>query len=677
MMRMSNHRGLAARLLGAILVGLAASGAAAATATSERQALPMPGKTSLYQRVLTRPGAALRDSPSTTARREAEVPPLSVFYVYDRRQVQGSDWLELGAAVSDSATGWLPAAEVIDWRQTLTVAFTRNADREPALFFRDRGGLLGLLESETLVPETERLRASIREGQIPEGFPVIAKEPDTYVDPNRQFYLLPILAYEQVDLERGLRATVLDVAAVTLQAGDPDLLAQGAGSGGAPARTGDAPVGTPGDYRAGVVFVVDSTTSMGPYIDRTRAAIRRIYDRLKGSRMGDALSFGLVAFRDNTEVAPGLEYVSRVAATLEDGRDPSGFFAKVNRVEATSVSSRGFNEDAFAGVYDAIESIDWRGYAGRFVVLITDAGAREANDPLARTHLGAERLRLLAQEKDQTAGGGKIAIAALHLLTPEGRQTHQLAAAQYRALTRWGDAGDLYFPVKGGSVQDFGAQVDALADALVQQLEGIRSGRLIQVPEGPQATEVERKTALVGRAMQLAYLGREAGSRAPRLIDGWVSDRDLTDPSQKVLEVRVLIGKNQLSNLQETLEAIVAAGERTTMSAKDFFGQLRGAAAALARDPDKVSTLQVKRLADVGLVGEWLDDLPYTSQIMNLTESRWLSRSYAEQQEVLDAIEEKIRLYRRIHDDTDRWIDLSGRASKGESVTTVPLDALP
>jgi serine/threonine-protein kinase PpkA len=346
-------------------------------------------------------------------------------------------------------------------------------------------------------------------------------------------------------------------------------------------------------------------------------------------------------------------------------------------VEAANASSRGFNEDAFAGVYDAIESIDWRGYSGRFVVLITDAGARDANDPLARTHLGAERLRLLAQEKDQAAGGGKIAIAVLHLLTREGRQTHQFAATQYRALARWGDAGDLYFPVEGGSVDAFGAQVDALADALVTQLEGIRAGRLLQVPEGPQASDVERKTALVGRAMQLAYLGRETGSRAPRLIDAWVSDRDLTDPAQKALDVRVLISKNQLSNLQETLEAIFAAGERTTMSAKDFFGQLRGAAAALARDPDRVSALQVKRLADVGLVGEWLDDLPYTSQIMNLTELRWLSRSYAEQQEVLDVIEEKILLYRRIHDDADRWVDLSGRGSKGESVTTMPLDALP
>lgn len=675
-MSMSDNRWPRFAVLAAFLIVAGLAPLIAVAATDQRQALPMPGKTSLYQRVLTRPGAVLRDTPNGSSR-GSEIPPLSVFYVYGRQKVEGSDWLELGTAAADAAVGWLPGAEAIDWRQTLTVAFTRNADRQPALFFRDRQGLLGLLESERLVPETDRLRAAISEGKIPEGFPVIAKEPETYVDPNRQFYLLPILAHEQVDLESGLRATLLDVAAVTLQKGDPDLLADGAGAVGAEAQKAATAVGKPAGYRAGVVFVVDSTTSMGPYIDRTRAAIHRIYDRLKGSAMGDALSFGLVAFRDNTEAAPGLEYVSWVAATLEDGRDPAGFFAKVNRVEASGVASRGFNEDAFAGIYDAIETINWRGYAARFVILITDAGAREANDPLSHTHLGAERLRLLAQEKDQTSGGGKIALAALHLLTPEGRQTHQLAANQYRALTRWGDAGELYFPVKGGSVEAFGSQVDALADALVKQLEGIRSGHLIEVPEGPQATEVERKTALVGRAMQLAYLGRETGSRTPRLINASVSDRDLVDPTQKALEVRVLIGKNQLSNLQETLEAIVAAGERTTMSAKDFFGQLRGAAAALARDPDKVSTVQVKRLADVGLVGEWLDDLPYTSQIMNLTEARWLARSYAEQQEVLDAIDEKIQLYRRIHDDTDRWVDLSGRASKGESVTTIPLDALP
>jgi len=262
-------------------------------------------------------------------------------------------------------------------------------------------------------------------------------------------------------------------------------------------------------------------------------------------------------------------------------------------------------------------------------------------------------------------------------LTREGRHTHESAAVRYQNLSQWGDAGSLYFPVKGGAVAGFGEAVDALAASLVRQVETANAGRLVEVPKGPAVTELEHKTALVGRAMQLAYLGRVTGSEAPRLINAWVADRDFVKPSHKCLEVRALITKRQLSDLQETLQAILDAGEQTYMSARDFFAQLRSAAAMLARDPNKVNEVQVRRLADVGLVGEWLDDLPYKSQVMDLTESRWLKRSYAEQQEVLDIIQEKIRLYQEIHDDTDRWIALDAHRTGGDAVTTIPLDALP
>jgi serine/threonine-protein kinase PpkA len=636
----------------------------------ERKALLMPGKSSLYQRILTRPGALLHESPGAAGEGVA-LPPLSVFFVFERRQLGAQQWLEIGSSPVGNPYGWILGDKAIDWRQTLTVAFTRTSDREATLFFRDRDTLMQLMESESLVRDVDQYRAQIKNDDIPEGFPILSIEPSTFVDPNEQFYLLPILGFDEVYLESGHVARVLNVAAVTLRAGEENLLGRGTLE---PERETQGSLLE--NYRAGVVFVIDSTSSMGPYIDRTREAVRHIYQRLSASSWGQNLSFGLVAYRDNVEAAPGLEYVSRVVADLDDGRDEKTFFRNVDRVVPATVSSKGFNEDAYAGVYDAIESIDWRGYDGRFVIVITDAGARGAEDALSRTRLGAERLRLMAQEKDQ-AGGGKIAIYVLHLLTREGRHTHAGAALQYRALSQWGDTGSLYFPVAEGAVAAFGDQVDALAGSLVSQLESARAGRIIEVPEGPQVSELERKTALVGRAMQLAYLGRVMGSEAPRLIDAWVADRDFANQVRKTLEVRVLITKNQLSDLQETLQAILAAGQRTFMSEKDFFAQLRSAAVTLARDPNSVNQVQVTRLVDVGLVGEWLSDLPYKSQVMNITESRWLQRSYAEQQEVLDAIEEKILLYREIHDDADRWISLDEERSLSEAVTTIPLDALP
>ena len=209
---------LAARPM--LVLGLVLCLLAAAALGADREALPMEGKTGLFQRVLTRPGAVLGEAPGKTPAKGDPLPPLTVLYVYGRQSVGGKDWIEVGAAAKNGVQGWLPAAQAIDWRQTLTVAFARTANREPALFFKDKDSLTNLLESEQLVPETERLRAQIKSGQIPEGFPVIAEEPDTYVDPNRQFYLLPILGFEEAFLESGHNAMLLNVAAVTLQAGE-------------------------------------------------------------------------------------------------------------------------------------------------------------------------------------------------------------------------------------------------------------------------------------------------------------------------------------------------------------------------------------------------------------------------------------------------------------------------
>lgn len=635
-----------------------------AVSSAAREALLMPGKTSLFQRVLTRPGAMLQAEPG--AARAQRLPPLSVFHVYARETHGGEDWLEVGAARRDGAQGWIRSDKAIDWKQTLSVAFKRSGEREPVLFFRDREALLSVIESETALAQIKKLRGDIAAGRNPEDSPVIAVEPSTYVDPNQHFYLIPILDHRLIYLESGHQAQLLDVAAVTLQAERADPHAH-------------KPEADLSDYRAAVVFVIDTTTSMGPFIDLTRDAVARVYRRLSGSPLGERLSFGLVAFRDNLQGSPGLGYVSEVVATLDDGRDGDRFLDKVSEVEQAEVSSKGFIEDAFAGVRDAIEEIDWSGYHGRYIVLITDAAARAADDPLSRDHLGPEALRLLASEKDQAAGGGKIAIAVLHLKTAAGRPTEARAEEQYRALSRWGDSRDLYFPIEGGTPEAFGERVNRLGDLLMQQLEDAQAGRLAgEGDEGDaESTPLAERTALVGRAMQLAYLGRLQGSRAPDLIQATILDRDPIEPARAAVQVRMLISKNQLSDLQQTLQAILAAGERTFMAPKDFFGQLRGAAAALARDAGALNKPSVKRLADVGLVGEWLEGLPYKSQVMNLTESRWLSRSYAQQQEVLDAIEEKILLYRRIHDDSDRWVPLEPGQPSGEAVTTVPLDALP
>jgi len=81
---------------------------------------------------------------------------------------------------------------------------------------------------------------------------------------------------------------------------------------------------------------------MDPYIQRTREAVRRIYDTLDQAELTGDVSFGLVAFRDNLEAAEGLEYLTRTFATLADGRDSRTFFSRVNQLRAARVSSADF-----------------------------------------------------------------------------------------------------------------------------------------------------------------------------------------------------------------------------------------------------------------------------------------------------------------------------------------------
>ncbi len=130
---------------------------------------------------------------------------------------------------------------------------------------------------------------------------------------------------------------------------------------------------------------------------------------------------------------------------LQPGNDAQRFAELSSQVRATDVSSHSFNEDAFAGIMQAVDEMDWSPYAGRVVLLVTDAGALRKNDPLGRTQMNEAEVRQAALRKG-------VKIYALHLRTPAGKNNHGYAEQQYRSLTA--DANpkiaDLYIPVAGG-----------------------------------------------------------------------------------------------------------------------------------------------------------------------------------------------------------------------------------
>ena len=108
-----------------------------------------------------------------------------------------------------------------------------------------------------------------------------------------------------------------------------------------------------------------------------------------------------------------------------------------------------------------------------------------------------------------------------------------------------------------------------------------------------------------------------------------------------------------------------------------FFKQLSSAAATMGRDPNRIGQGNALTLADTGIIGEYLEGLPYRSKVLNLTLDDWVDFGPSQQEAFVLALERKLKLYESYNADTDRWVSLAEGSDAQDHVFPVPLDALP
>ena len=223
--------------------------------------LLLPEKETLFQRVISNPGANVYVSADKTSPLvQASVKPFTIFYIYERRQVGGTEWLKVGPSASCEISGWVEGSLVSEWRQSLSLVFTERVGRKPVLFFNDLDSLEKVAGSQSPADEVANLSSqftAITSDNLakPEDFPILAMEPQEEAVSRQRFYLMPI--FQTVELFEGVK--FLEVASI-----DP----------GSWELSGNS------ELRTAVVFVIDTTISMKPYIERTREAVRRIYDAI-------------------------------------------------------------------------------------------------------------------------------------------------------------------------------------------------------------------------------------------------------------------------------------------------------------------------------------------------------------------------------------------------------------
>ena len=90
------------------------------------------------------------------------------------------------------------------------------------------------------------------------------------------------------------------------------------------------------------------------------------------------------------------------------------------------------------------------------------------------------KTRMDAEQVQSEAAELGVAVYALHLKTPAGRDNHAKAEATYRSLTANAYLQEpLYFPVSTGSVKQFGRTVDTLADSIIDHVRRASTGETV------------------------------------------------------------------------------------------------------------------------------------------------------------------------------------------------------
>lgn len=612
----------------------------------QRRPLLMAGKSSVFQRVLTRPAATLHDRPNSPAQKT--FPPFQAFYIFGLEP----GWVEVGPSISQPPIGWMKAGSVVEWKQNIVAAFTNSSGRNRQILFENSDKLLGLMESEDVRSRQASLLDKADGGSVDQDSGIVAVEPQEYIDIVQNPYIMPILNTESIAHPLDYSDTLLmEVASIPKQDSQ---------------KTSAPKVD---NFDAGIVFVFDTTLSMDRYIDATRKVTERIVEGMRGTDVGDRVHFGLMAFRDSVEAVPGLEYRTRMLLPLDRNNTPEQVIETIRAATiVATASSPGFNEDSYAGVEDAIDLTKWEPPNGdpfdaRYIILVTDAGPNDPNDPNTRSRIGPTELQISAESK-------RIAIMTLHIKTEAGGQAqHTYAENQYRLLSRFNN-NSYYYGIDGGSVAAYEETVSRVVTALTDTIRLARG-------DAPMLSQDEAGQELVelGLAMRLAYLGQQPGVEPPDILRAWVSDRAVENPQKLAVEPRLLLTKNELATMAEFLSEILDLGEqnRGGEDASRFFSQIQGVVARMAQDPNRLMDASSD---SVGGALEFIEDLPYRSQLMLLNEDTW-SQSAVNRRTTLDGMRQKLVQYRKWLRDPQIWTRPYEGAPDSEYFFAMPFDVLP
>jgi len=717
---------------------------------AKRTPLKIEGKESLPLRVLSRAFASIyKQADVNGGTVEENIPAFQSYYVYAKQGneegVDGRIWYEVGSDNRGTVLGWMSSVDAFEWKQTMCLSYTHPEGRYPVLMFDKKSDLLKLsgLAKDKRQPAVEKYYLDIAMGELPLDFPIVTIEPKKAVDITKEFYLLPILEFGEIELDKR-EARILKLAAVTSEkAGareSSDIRKNKEYLRDAVEDTTTISSATLDKLAIDIVWVMDTTNSMMPYITQTLKVVEEASKRISANtELAKTVKFGVWGYRDSATI-PEIGYnVKNYTPQLQE---INPFTATLKTVDVTTAGSEGYAEDVFSGINGAVSETAWTPNAIRFVVLVGDAPAHEPGHKWNASGQSQTTLRAIANDR-------KITLYAIHIKDPKAEQYHATAMEQFQVLSTnpGAEGGPAYHSTSSEDLPGFEKATKGVTDSIIAFLEKIdrekkkaagagtvaaagtpanqatatkATGSDFDVtpaegqkpqPGADKSAPAAAKTTAKGTVNLDLFEEEKTGSAqgkgketekkptAESLANAalkaafvqWIgSQAGAQAPSDVVAWVT---DKDLLNTDIQSLEVRLLINKRQLDSLRETLktilaagrkGQISGEdffsslqAAAATTARDPEMIKRAKSLSQSGLIPEFLAGLPYKSRIMDMNNELWSSWSVDEQDMFLADLEARIKAYETIHDGPQGWVQLNKNDDPGEYVYPITLELLP
>ncbi len=477
------------------------------------------------------------------------------------------------------AAGWIPETECVEWPHMMCIGFFPNPEREPGYFFNSPDDAKSYLESGDA---SQRVSEEIRGG----GLEIRA--------------LLPVLAYEQVQSGDELISLyktcyVHDQADVEAGAQDRDLEKK--------IRKG---------LKLEVVFVLDTTKSMDPFIEGALKVIEDISVKLKGmTQLEDRVRLGLVYYKDNDDSS---DYVTKIACSLEEGEDLNKFKSQLtNQLKDKASGGGDIPEQVFDGVLTAVEKMKWSDYAGRHIILIGDA----PNHGPEKTTTSLQRVVAAAQPTSDGTNQSVLKNIVIHtmFLGNPNSEGSDIGKKQFAELAQGKDfPGQSYVAKSGVRDQETKPFIAKLLNLLSRALDDTSNSLSTDERKRSEFIESDDPTSQPLRTVLKNIIGEKRGGE--NFNFGYAASID--SKGNKSFDEFVLLKKGDLKRYVRltkfSVDSIKEAGEPGSRDVEKILEDMQRLATNTGYGSKVTGDTNLK-----DLLSELISALPIRSDLLNKT----------------------------------------------------------